>query len=138
MTLQSVDPESGSVIRDVEGAQNISFFCEAFNGDSPIQTQWLQQTPDDIEAGRGPSFIPNDDENFIRSGDSIVEMNITVQLNTNLTIVTLTAELDKVIIFCATTVDLSSLANFTLRVYRKYTCTRVSIIKFKYSCFTAL
>ena len=127
VTLQSVDPESGSIIRDVEGAQNISLFCEAFNEGSPVQTAWFQQTPDDIEAGRDSSIIPNDDENFIRSGGSVVEMGITVQLNTNLTIVTLTAELDKVIIYCGTAVDLSSLANFTLRVYRKsQSCTRVS------------
>ena len=119
VTLQSVDPESGSVIRRVEGARNISLFCEAFNEGSPVQTRWLQQTPDDIEAGRGRSFIPNDDENFIRSGDSIVESGITVQLNTNLTILTLTAELDKVIISCSTATDISPLANFTLRVYRK-------------------
>ena len=119
VTLQSVDPESGSIIRRVEGARNISLFCEAFNEGSPVPTRWVQQTAGDIEAGRGPSFIPNDDENFIRSGDSIVEMDITVQLNTNLTIVTLTAELDKVIILCITGVDLSTLANFTLRVYRK-------------------
>ena len=137
VTLQSVDPESGSIIRRVEGARNISLFCEAFNGGSPVQTLWLQQTPDDIEAGRNPSPIPNNDENFIRSGDSIVEIGITIQLNTNLTIVTLTAELDKVIISCSTAIDLSSLANFTLRVYRKlHVYTRVSIIK--YSCFTAL
>ena len=119
MTLQNVDPESGSVIRDVEGAQNISLFCEVFNEGSPVQTIWFQQTPDDIEAGRDFSLIPNDDENFIQSGNSTTEMGITVQLNTNLTIVTLTAELDKVIISCATGIDLSSLANFTLRVYRK-------------------
>ena len=119
MTLQNVDPESGSVIRDVEGARNISLFCEAFNEGSPVQTVWFQQTPEDIEADRNPSEIQTNDQNFIRSGDNVTEMGITVQLNTNLTVVTLTAELDEVIISCATGIDLSSLANFTLRVYRE-------------------
>ena len=110
-------PESGSVIGELEGTQNVSIYCASRSGDSLIQTIWLKETLEDREAGRGGELISLDD-NFILSGEAI---NLTicesVPSNTNLTIVSLTTDLQHVIIHCGSANGI--LANFPLEVYGK-------------------
>ena len=112
-------PESGSVIGELERTQNVSLYCAITrNGSIPIATLWLLQTPEDREAGRGGELILPDDDNFILSGEAInLTGGISVPSNTNLTIVSLTGDLQHVIIFCISSQE--TLANFTLEVYGK-------------------
>ena len=111
MTAEEVIPESGSVIYDVVGASNIHLFCDLRNNGSAVLVNWFKLSAEDREEGRSPDAIVNDGK-FTLSGD-IVE---GFSLNTNLTISSLTEDLDDVIIFCG--LD-EFAANFTLRIYCK-------------------
>ena len=110
-------PESGSVIGELEGTQNVSLYCAIiWNGDILIQTNWFLQTLEDRGIGR---LISTDDDNFIISGEAInLTSGISVPSNTNLTIVSLTGDLQHVIIRCISGQG-TKLANFTLEVYGK-------------------
>ena len=112
-------PESGSVIGKLEGTQNVSLYCAITrNGSISIATLWLKEILEDREAGRGGRVISPDDDNFILSGEAInLAGGISVPSNTNLTIVSLTGDLQHVIIFCVSGQE--TLANFTLEVYGK-------------------
>ena len=99
---------------------NISLYCELTNENgSTIVTQWFKQTPEDREAGRAFQLIPpNDDsDNFILSGDILESGSLMLPQHNNLTITSLTEDLDTIIIFCGRGSDV--VANFTLRIYRK-------------------
>ena len=99
---------------------NISLYCELMNENgSTIVTQWFKQTPEDREAGRTFQLIPpNDDsDDFILSGDILEADGLMLPQHSNLTITSLTEDLDTVIIFCGTAGGAE--ANFTLRIYRK-------------------
>ena len=109
MTAEEAIPESGSVIYDVVGSPNVHIFCDVRNNGSAVLVNWFKQSPEDREEGRRPEAIVNDDT-FTLSGD--VVKNLT--RNTNLTISSLTEDLDDVIIFCG--LDKFA-ANFTLRIY---------------------
>ena len=117
--IADIVPESGSVIGELEGTQNVSLYCAIRSGDSHFATNWLIETPEDREAGRGGELISPDDENFILSGEAInLTSGISVPSNTNLTIVSLTIDLQHVLIFCVYPQEI--LANFTLIVYGKH------------------
>ena len=107
MTAEEAIPESGSVIYDVVGSSNVHLFCDVRNNGSAVLVNWFQQR----EEGRSPIAIVNDDT-FTLSGDRVDGLS----LNTNLTISSLTEDLDNVIIFCG--LD-EFVANFTLRIYCK-------------------
>ena len=66
---------------------------------------WFQLSPENREEGKNPESILQNDM-FTISGDQL----------TNLTISSLTEELDDVIIFCGFD---TLIANFTLRIYRQ-------------------
>ena len=111
MTDEEVIPESGSVIYDVVGSPNVHIFCDLRNNGSAVLVNWFQQSREDREEDRSPDAIVNDDT-FTLSGDVVEGFS----LNTNLTISSLTEDLDDVIIFC----DFNEFAaNFTLRIYCK-------------------
>ena len=113
-------PESGSVIGELEGTQDVSLYCAIRSGNISIATIWLIETPGDREAGRGGGLISPDDENFILSGEAInLAGGGSVPSNTNLTIVSLTGDLHQVIIFCVSGQG-TQLANFPLEVYGKH------------------
>ena len=114
-TLTAIVPKSGSI---VSGTHNIRLYCEAFEGSDPIQTVWLQQTAKDREEDRNPRSIPFSNENFDRTGEIIFTSGVNISLYTNLTILELTEEMDRDIIFCAANNRL--LANFTLITYSKH------------------
>ena len=108
-------PESG-VIGELEGTRGVSLYCAIWNGDIPIQTNWFLQTLEDRGIGR---LISTNDDNFILSGEAInLTSGISVPSNTNLTIVSLTGDLQHAIIRCISGQG-TKLANFTLEVYGK-------------------
>ena len=111
MTAEEVIPESGSVIYDVVGSPNVHLFCDVRNNGSAVLVNWFKQSPEDREEDRSPDAIVNDDT-FTLSGDVVEGFS----LNTNLTISSLTEDLDDVIIFCGL---VEFVANFTLRIYCK-------------------
>ena len=114
-------PESGGIIAGVLGTQNISLYCDLRNeqGDRLI-VNWFIQSRQSREDGNMPGSIRGDDDRFIQSGDifETIQGNLTLtsNLNTNLTILSLTDDLDEAIIFCG--FDRPDIANFTLRIYR--------------------
>ena len=118
-----IQPESGSIVAGVLGTQNIGLYCDLRNeqGDRLI-VNWFIQTRQSRENGMDPGSIRADDDRFIQSGDIIqvhsIDFNITFNssLNTNLTILSLTDDLDEAIIICGFD---RPVANFTLRIYRK-------------------
>ena len=114
------EPEPGTVIGGVLGTVNISLYCELMNENGvTLVTEWFKQTPEDREAGTPFQLIPSDDDNdnFILSGDILESGGLMLPQNSNLTITSLTEDLDTVIIFCGRSSDVS--ANFSLRIYRE-------------------
>ena len=112
--MESTDPEPGSFIDDFEGARNISLFCDVRDGADRLQTVWSIQTAEDVEQGDNPG--PIDQSRFILSGDTVMSGGVSVTLNTNLTLLELTADLDQAMIFCGASEN-PLLASFTLRIY---------------------
>ena len=111
-------PELGGIIAGVLGTQNISLYCDLRNeqGDRLIVNWFIERR----ESNQGPGSIRADNDNFIQSGDIIEtilgNLTVTSNLNTNLTILSLTDDLDEAIIFCG--FDRPDIANFTMRIYR--------------------
>ena len=112
--MESTDPEPGSFIDDFEGARNISLFCDVRDGADRLQTVWSIQTAEDVEQGDDPG--PIDQSRFVLSGDTVISGGHPVTLNTNLTLLELTRDLDQAIIFCGVA-DAPLLVDFTLRIY---------------------
>ena len=114
-----IQPESGSIVAGVLEAQNIRLYCDLRNeqGDRLI-VNWFIQSRQSRENGMDPGSIRADDDRFIQSGDN-VSPDVNTSLNTNLTILSLTDDLDKAIIICGFD---RPVANFTLRIYRKCNC----------------
>ena len=109
-----MDPASGSFIDNFLGAKNITLFCQV-RETALIQTVWLLRTKDNIQNNRQPGSVLGDDR-FILTGDVIESGGFDVILNTNMTIVEMTAELDGAVIFCGGG-DENFLGNFSLRAY---------------------
>lgn len=113
--VQFVDPPSGEVIANFEGAQNFTtIMCNvtAASG-GPATTRW------GIENFRGVPGLQNILGNFeptlfLISGDLINEFNIANRL----TILRLSSELDGTTLYCGTGA-LPQQANFPIRIYRK-------------------
>ena len=114
-TVEEVIPESGSAIADVVGTRNISLFCDLRSDGRRVIVDWFQQTPEDREEGRNPESILQSDGRFTILGDNFTAHNFS--LLTNLTILSLTEDLDGVIIFCGFGIPI---VNFTLRIYRQW------------------
>ena len=116
-TVESTDPEPGSFIDDFEGTRNISLFCDVRDGADRLQTVWSIQTAEDVEQGDDPG--PIDQSRFVLSGDTVMSGGVPVTLNTNLTLLELTADLDQAMIFCGAS-STFLLASFTLRIYSEH------------------
>lgn len=114
--MQFVDPPSGQVIANFEGAENFTTIKCNVTASSGIQatTRW------GIENFRDVSSLQNILENteptlFSISGDLINGFNI----NNRLTILRLIPELDGAILYCGTGA-LPQQANFPIRIYREF------------------
>ena len=110
-----MDPASGSFIDNFVGAKNITLFCEVVLESEMVKSEWFLRTEDDIQINRQPGSLLGDNR-FIATGDVVVSGGIDVSLNTNMTIVEMTAELDGAVIFCGGG-DVNFLGNFSLRAY---------------------
>ena len=116
-----VDPPSGSVIADFEGAENVTtIMCNATDGRVPpiqLETRW---SIDNFRGVAGLQTITNDfDTNlFVVSGDPD-PVGPSGSFRNQLTILRLTSELDGVTIYCGIGA-FPQQANFPLRVYRKF------------------
>ena len=109
-TLEQAYPKSGSFIFYSVGSKGISLFCKIRHClEAP--TVWLLLTKDDIQHRHIPRNMSKDNH-FSLTGNSFMSDEFKVDLNTNLTVVKMTAELDGAMIFCGTSETL--LGNFTL------------------------
>ena len=117
-----VDPSSGSLIANVEGAMNVSTLtCNILNsGGFRSTTSWFAQNFRSqselvlISSNNGLDFL----DLFSFGGDEVPTDRNRTYLN-QLTFVNFTSELDRVTVFCGTAVDREQ-ANFFLRVYSKF------------------
>lgn len=116
--MEGVDPPSGQVIADFQGAENFTtIMCNVTDGRVPptqLDTRW------GIENFRGvaglQTIVDNfDTDLFLVSGDP---MSGGGSFRNRLTILRLTPELDGVTVFCGLGA-FPRQANFPLRIYRK-------------------
>ena len=118
--MEGVDPPSGQVIADFEGAENVTtIMCNVTNGAlSPIQleTRWS------IANFRGEASLQTitDINLFLVSGDPN-PISPSGSFRNRLTILRLTSELDGATVFCGIGA-LPQQANFPLRIYRMFSC----------------
>lgn len=109
-------PASGTLIAGFEGATNISvLFCNIFSDNQQISTLW--------NTGNVANGII---QPLSQSLTSLVVTKDSLYEN-KLTILNLTSNLNDMIVFCGTEED-PKLANFTLRIYRKYLHRAVAIL----------
>ncbi len=112
LTAETV-PESGAVVAGVENETNILLQC-VVRTSTALQrvTAWFIMRTTDASAIQ----ITNDNPEYTITGDPVPDEPL--QYNTNLTILALTADFDRAVVFCGDHTD-RDLANFTIRVIRK-------------------
>ncbi len=112
LTAETV-PESGAIVAGVENETNILLQCEVrtSTGTQRVTAWFIMRTTDASEIQ-----ITIDDPDFTITGDPVPGEPLLY--NTNLTILTLTADFDQAVVFCGETTD-RDLGNFTIRVIRK-------------------
>ena len=113
--VDTVIPESGSIIVGRENQEDITIFCDLLLNGSTQATVW--HIADEGEPVEDGIQININTPNFIIGGDPIAP-GTKLTFNTNLTIVSLTADLDGRVIFCGRS-GLLDAAQFSLRVYSK-------------------
>ena len=114
--MQETIPESGSTVAGGEG-ESITFYCRVLREISGTQvaTEWFLER---IDAGGSGSQTIVGDSNFNITGEPLPNSGLSSQ--TNLTIRSLTSDLDRANLSCGRggtppTID----ASFILRIYRK-------------------
>lgn len=117
-----MDPPSGSVIGDFEGAINATTLtCNVTDslGNQAI-TSWSVGNFRDVRLqGYNLNLAP---ELFFLGGDPIPSVP-SASYDNKMTILNLTSELDWVVLYCA--LQDKVLANFTLRIYRELNLTLI-------------
>ena len=120
-----VNPPSGSLVANFEGAQNVSTLtCNVLNsGGARTSTIWFLQ---DFRSNPGLAAIAVGEftELFLLSGDVILS-DLTITYRNELTFLNFTSELDRVTVFCGTAINRQQ-ANFSLRVYSKFQHKHIS------------
>ena len=96
--------------------ESVTFYCRVLNEVNGTQgtTEWFLQ-----RIGAGPETIVAD-SNFVITGEPIPSPHAGLNYQTNLTIQSLTSDLDRAVVSCGLggtpiTID----ASFILRIYRK-------------------
>ena len=113
----TTDPESGSTVADFPETGNIVLTCQLRNEDGSSRvTSWSGQTALDRDEGRERVPIGGGDSRFSLSGERFESPIGNLSDSRNLTVLSLTEDLDTAIIFCGADVPK---ANFTLRIYCK-------------------
>ncbi len=104
-------PEVGSTIAGFENEANILVQCKVVEGSAEQVTIWsiLKENDDDGVAG----LINNLNPDYSITGDPVPGEAITFR--TNLTLLSLTADFDRAVLFCGTS-EIRDTANFTLRI----------------------
>ena len=112
--MEETIPESGSTVAGGEG-ESVTFYCRVLNevNGTQVTTEWFLQR---IDAGSPQTIVRS--ANFNITGGTLPNSMIAAQ--TNLTILSLTSDLDRANLSCGRggtppTID----ATFTLRVYSK-------------------
>ena len=116
MVVES-DPESGSTLAGDEGEENITIVCTLLReaGGPQQVTEWFIQRPGQTS----PQLILEFFANFEIVGEPIPNTT-NRNFRTNFTILRLTSDLDRAVIYCGLGGQPVTLAaNFTLRIYRK-------------------
>ena len=109
--IQTTIPDSGTDIVGDLGDENIMLFCELTQDGMKQATIWSLMREGQI----GQTAITVPDPNFVLTGDPLT--NTTgFFLNTNLTILELTEDLNNAILYCGVP-DIPLAANFTIRLY---------------------
>ena len=120
-----VNPPSGSVIANFEGAQNVSTLtCNVLNSNGArTTTAWFFQ---DFRSNPGLTAFAVGEftELFFDSGE-VVPNDPTRTYRNELTFLNFTSDLDGVTVFCGTAIDRQQ-ANFSLRVYSKFQHKHIS------------
>jgi len=107
------DPESGSTLAGSEGEEHITIVCTLLQeaGGPQQVTEWFIQRPGQTS----PQLILEFFANF-ETLPNIANRNF----RTNFTILRLTSDLDRAVIYCGLAgIDIVLAANFTLRIYSK-------------------
>ena len=112
-------PESGSTVAGGEG-ESVTFYCRVLNAINGTQvvTEWFIQSRD---ACCPQTIVGSPGSNFVITGDPLPNSVISGQtFRTNLTIQSLTSDLDRANLFCGRGGTPPNIdATFTLRVYSK-------------------
>ncbi len=88
--------------------------CKVVEGGNQRLTEWfILKVNDDNGVA---NLIDNSDPDYSITGDPVPNDSLTFR--TNLTILSLTADLDRAVLFCGTS-KIRDAANFTLRISRK-------------------
>ena len=120
-----VNPPSGSLVANFEGAQNVSTLtCNVLNsGGARTITAWFLQ---DFRSNPGLTAIAAGEfiELFLLSGD-VVPADLTRTYRNELTFLNFISELDGVTVFCGMAINRQQ-ANFSLRVYSKFQHKNIS------------
>ena len=112
-----VDPPSGSVIANFEGTISAATLrCNISNEGRQIGTQWSIEN-----FGGNPALqrVSDAAPNLFEFGGDLRPGSTTDTFLNRLTIVNITSDLDNAIVYCGTGVE-RRLANFTVRIYRKF------------------
>jgi len=111
------DPESGSTLAGDEGEENITIICTLLRevGGPQQVTEWFIQRPGQTSL----QLITESFANFEIVGEPLPNI-ANRNFRTNFTILRLTSDLDRAVIYCGLAgIDIVLAANFTLRIYRK-------------------
>ena len=115
MVVES-DPESGSTLAGDEGEENITIVCTLLReaGGPQQVTEWFIQ-----RQGQTSLQLILDNQDFEIVGEPLPNI-ANCNFRTNFTILRLTSDLDRAVIYCGLGGPSVTLAaNFTLRIYRK-------------------
>ena len=108
-------PESGSIVVGAVNEANIILFCRLnVNGSLHAVTWLIADEGVDVSSA---TAININSAGFAFSGETVE--NSTLLLGTNLTILVLTEEMDRRVIFCGVSSNLDA-AKFSLRLYREF------------------
>ncbi len=109
------DPEVGSTIAGFENEANILVQCKVVDGSNQQITIWLILKENDPNGEA--DLINNNNPDYNITGDPVP--GETLMFRTNLTILSLTADFDRAVLFCASSLVIDA-GNFTIRIYRKF------------------
>ena len=117
--MQESIPEGGSTLAGDEGEENITIVCTLLReaGGPQQVTEWFIQTP----GQSSPQLVLDNQEsaNFEIVGEPIPNTT-NRDFRTNFTILNLTSDLDRSVIYCGLGgISPVFAANFTLRIYSK-------------------